>query len=200
MGPTSVFPNFFSIALVSLWNRMTSWLLRSVSRRRRPELIAETTESRRDLLQGLNRIPEGIDCCGRGEEEQPLAVAEVFAFTSTDNGSPDPTRESCDPAGPLPEDAVIPMDSAQERTKKLPERLRRRRKPLPVPSVPIFVMVSPGRYVRTQDATPCAATTPQAADDPLPAPEATTDAPVPTQTEDASAVVGEGFIDTYLEG
>jgi hypothetical protein len=148
----------------------------------------------------LNRIPEGIDCSGHGEEEQSLAVGEVFAFTSTDNGSPDAMRESCDPAGPHPEDAVIPMDSAQERTKKLPERLRRRRKPLPVPSVPIFVMVSPGRYVRAQDATPSAATTPQAADDPLPSPEAIADASVPTQTEDASAMVREGFTDTSLEG
>src|SRR5262249_26442054 len=81
--PPSVFPHLFSITLISLWNRIASWSSGSLRRRRRPELIAETSESRRDLLEGLSRIPEGIDRSGRAEEEQSLAVAEVLAFKST---------------------------------------------------------------------------------------------------------------------
>jgi hypothetical protein len=58
---------------------------------------------------------------------------------------------------------VIPIDSGQ--MKKMQQRRRTRRRPLPEPSVPTFVMVKPGRYIRVEEPAPSSITTTEAADE-----------------------------------
>src|SRR5262249_13115713 len=47
--------------------------------------------------------------------------------------------------------AVNPQDLNSEPNKATQERRRKRRKPLPVPPIPTFIMVSPGRYIRAEE-------------------------------------------------
>jgi hypothetical protein len=78
------------------------------------------------------------------------------------NPGNDPPGVRSDPAETI-HNEVIPLDSAPGPIKEMQERRRRKRRVLPEPPIPTFIMVSPGRYVRAEEAASWSVVTPEGA-------------------------------------
>jgi hypothetical protein len=93
-------------------------------------------------------VPGAIESADRESSEQPGAVQGTVPVPEA-SIDPDPGGEVAQ-AGATTSDALVLRDSASEPSEKSQERRRKRRKSLPEPPIPIFIKVSPGRYVRAE--------------------------------------------------
>jgi hypothetical protein len=113
-------------------------------------MLSRLIRGREDLPDEASKVAGCASCADcNGSERREAPEAEV----DSGNAGPDPSVER--PGGAEPgADSVIPVDSAPQPVKKTQERRRKRRKTLPEPPVPTFIMVSPGRYVRAEEPAP----------------------------------------------
>src|SRR5262249_42817943 len=96
------------------------------------------------------------------DRSQRLVAPEMVPDVEPENPGDGPPGGRSDPAGTIHNEG-IPLDSAPGPIKEMHERRRRKRRVLPEPPVPTFIMVSPGRYVRAEEAPSWSVVTPEGA-------------------------------------
>jgi hypothetical protein len=116
---------------------------------------------RRDLLHETSEIA-GCRSYAHRDGPERLEAPEVVPEVESENPGSGLLGDCSHPAETIHKE-VIPLDSAPGPIKEMQERRRRKRRVLPEPPIPTFIMVSPGRYVRAEEPATLTVGTPEGA-------------------------------------